>query len=662
MPVVTAQDLRKSYGSRVILDGVTVTIRTGERVGLVGINGSGKSTLARILAGLETPDSGTVMRRRGAEIALLSQDPQLDPQLSARDAVLTGLAAWHAARARHEEASRSLARGDGDHEALIAEQTEAAAAVERLGGWEMDHRVDAILGHVGVTRPDAPISALSGGDLRRVALARILVARPALAVLDEPSNHLDAETVEWLEQYLIEEHTGALLLITHDRYLLDRVAERTLEIDHGKLFSYDGGYEEYLSQKAERLSLEARAESNRQNFLRTELEWLRRQPKARTGKQKARIQRAESAKAAPQPRAQRSAELSVATTRAGRSILEIKQLGIRAGDRWLAKGLDFVLTKGERVGVVGRNGTGKTTLLRAILDELPKADSAVAEGEPQLVDGEVVLGKSTTIAYFDQHRSGLDPAKSILENVAGDRAKIPFGELAMEPRVYLERFLFEGPTIFQPVGSLSGGERARVALARMLSRPANVLLLDEPTNDLDVTTLAALEAMLIELNGSAIVVTHDRWFLNRVATTILAFEGEGRVIRYAGNFDAFRAQKAEAEAVAREATEAQAAQAKARAAEEAARTSARPAPQAAKGKALTYAERMELDGILERIEEAEGRVLELEKTLGDPSVYATRGAEVGGLVAELDRARGEVTRLTARWEELEAKREAAGKG
>lgn len=672
MPVITAQDLRKSYGSRVILDGVTVTIRTGERVGLVGINGSGKSTLARILAGLETPDSGTVMRRRGAEIALLSQDPQLDPQLSARDAVLTGLAAWHAARARHEEASRALARGDGERgaeEALIAEQHEAAAAVERLGGWEMDHRVDAILGHVGVTRPDAPISALSGGDLRRVALARILVARPALAVLDEPSNHLDAETVEWLEQYLIEEHTGALLLITHDRYLLDRVAERTLEIDQGKLYSYDGGYEEYLTQKAERLALEARAESNRQNFLRTELEWLRRQPKARTGKQKARIGRAESAKAAPPPRAQRSAELLVAATRAGRSILEIKQLGIRAGDRWLAKGLDFVLTRGERVGVVGRNGTGKTTLLRAILDELPKAGGAApdeGEGEPRLVEGEVVLGKSTSIAYFDQHRSGLDPAKSILENVAGDRAKIPFGELALEPRVYLERFLFEGPTIFQPVGSLSGGERARVALARMLSRPANVLLLDEPTNDLDVTTLAALEAMLIELNGSAIVVTHDRWFLNRVATTILAFEGDGRVIRYAGNFDAFRAQKAEAEAAGRAAAEAQAAQAKAsaaRAADEAARTSARPAPrEAPRGKALTYAERAELDGILERIEEAEGRVLELEKTLGDPSIYATRGAEVGGLVAELDRARGEVARLTARWEELEAKREASGKG
>ena len=656
MPIVTAQDLRKSYGARVILDGATVTIRTGERVGLVGINGSGKSTFARILAGLEVADSGTVMRRRGAEIAILSQDPDMAPGVSARDTVLAGLAAWHAARARHEEASHALSRGDGDHDALIAAQTEAAAEVERLGGWDVSHKVDAILGHVGVTRPDAPVGELSGGDRRRVALARILVARPALAILDEPSNHLDAETVEWLEQYLIEEHPGALLLITHDRYLLDRVAERTLEIDKGKLYSYEGGYEEYLEQKAERLALEARAESNRQNFLRKELEWLRRQPKARTGKQKARIQRAESAKAAPPPKAERGAELQVATMRTGRSILEIKQLGVRAGERWLARGLDFVLTKGERVGVVGRNGTGKTTLLRAVLGELPASGEAEA-AEPALAEGEVVLGKSTTIAYFDQHRSGLDPAKSILENVAGDRAKIPFGDRDMEPRVYLERFLFEGPTIHQPVGSLSGGERARVALARMLSRPANVLLLDEPTNDLDVTTLAALEDMLVELEGSAIVVTHDRWFLNRVATTILAFEGDGRVIRYAGNFDAFRAQKAHAEA-----------EQKARAAAAEPAKAARPAAEAqaqakaARPKALSFSERQELDGIMERIEQAEERVKELEAALADPALYATRGAEVSGLLADLDRAKGEVTRLTARWEELEAKREAAGKG
>ncbi|KYG08762.1 ABC transporter, partial [Sorangium cellulosum] len=550
MPVLTAHDLHKAFGPQTILDGVSVTIRTGERVGLVGLNGSGKSTLARILAGVEPPDGGTISRRRGAEIGVLSQDPVFEPSDTARDVVLAGLSAWHAAKARHDEVSRALAAGSGDAEALLAEQTEAAADVERLGGWDMMHRVDAIIGHVGVTRPDAPMSVLSGGDRRRVALARLLVSRPALAVLDEPSNHLDVETVEWLERYLVEEHPGALLLITHDRYLLDRVVERTLEIDKGKVYSYDGGYEEYLEQKAERLALEARTESNRQNFLRTELEWLRRQPKARTGKQKARIQRAETTKAAPPPKAERTAQLSVESVRTGKTILELKKLGLAVDGKWLVRGLDFSLTKGERVGIVGRNGTGKTTMLRAILGQLEAgADGAAPSdaGGPTM-EGEVVLGKNTSVAYFDQHRSGLDLDKSIFENIAGSHTRVEVGGRSMDVRSYLERFLFDPNKARQPVGSLSGGERARVALAKMLTQSVNVIILDEPTNDLDVMTLAALEGMLIELDGSALVVTHDRWFLNRVATSILAFEGGGRVVRYAGNYDAYREQRAHAAA------------------------------------------------------------------------------------------------------------------
>jgi ATP-binding cassette subfamily F protein uup len=651
VPVVTAQDLHKSYGARVILDGVSVSIRTGERVGLLGVNGSGKSTLARILAGVEAPDAGETARRRGAEIAFLSQDPELDPEATAREAVLAGLSAWHAARERHDGVSRALARGDSDPAALLAIQTEAAAEIERLGGWDVMHRVEAILGHVGITRPDARIAALSGGDRRRVALARILIARPALAVLDEPSNHLDAETVEWLERYLLEEHSGALLLITHDRYLLDRVVERTLEIDRGKLFSYDGGYEEYLEQKAERLALDARTEANRKNFLRRELEWLRRQPKARTGKQKARIQRAEAARGAPSPRAERAVELQVAAPRTGKTILELRRLGLRAGDRWLVRGLDLALAKGERIGVVGQNGIGKTTLLRAILGELPDP-SLEADQRPFRAEGEIVLGKSTTLAYFDQQRSGLDLRATVLENVAGDRSQIQIGARSLDPRTYLEQFLFDGHAIRQPVGSLSGGERARVALARMLSRPANVLLLDEPTNDLDVATLAALEEMLLEMDGSAVVVTHDRWFLDRVATAILAFEGDGRVVLYAGNYDAYRARKAATEAGARAAARAQAAT-----------PAPAPAPrEAERPRPLTYAVRIELDGILERIDDAERRVREIEIALADPGLYAARGAEVGSLVADLERAKQGAARLMGRWEELEARREASSKG
>lgn len=655
MPVLTAHDLHKSFGPQILLDNVSLSIRTGERVGLVGVNGSGKSTLARILAGLEQPDSGTIARRRGAEIGVLSQDPVFDPSDTARDVVLAGLSAWHAAKARHDEASRALAAGTGDPDALLAEQAAAAADVERLGGWDMMHRVDAIIGHVGVTRPDAPMRVLSGGDRRRVALARLLVSRPALAVLDEPSNHLDVETVEWLERYLVEEHPGALLLITHDRYLLDRVVERTLEIDKGKVYSYDGGYEEYLEQKAERLALEARTEANRQNFLRTELEWLRRQPKARTGKQKARIQRAEAAKAAPPPKAERAAQLSVESVRTGKTILELKQLGLSVDGKWLVRGLDFSLTKGERVGIVGRNGTGKTTLLRAILGQVGAADGAAGAG-PRM-EGEVVLGKNTSVAYFDQHRSGLDLDASIFENVAGSHTRVEVGGRSMDVRTYLERFLFDPHKARQPVGSLSGGERARVALAKMLTQSANVILLDEPTNDLDVMTLAALEEMLVEFDGSALVVTHDRWFLNRVATSILAFEGDGRVVRYAGNYDAYREQRAHALAAEAEARAEKAQAAEPRPAPAAAKPAARPADRPK----LTFAERTELDGIVGRIDEAEQKVRALEAQLADPGLYASRGAEVAGLLAELERAKQEVARLVSRWEELEMKREAAGK-
>jgi ATP-binding cassette subfamily F protein uup len=435
-------------------------------------------------------------------------------------------------------------------------------------------------------------------------------------------------------------------MITHDRYLLDRVAQRTLELDQGNLYSYDGGYEEYLEAKEERLAHASRTEQNRQNFLRTELEWLRRQPKARTGKQKARIQRAETAKAAPPPKVERTAQFTLEATRTGKTILELKDLTLKVGDLTLVKGLDFILTAGERLGVVGRNGTGKTTLLRAIRGELSPAQ------------GEVVLGKNTKIAYFDQHRADLDDALSIFDNVADKRSRIEMGGGAViEVRSYLERFLFDPYKQRQPVGSLSGGERARVALAKMLSRGANLVILDEPTNDLDVATLGALEQMLIEFDGCAIVVTHDRWFLNRVATSLLAFEGQGRVVRYAGAYDTYREQKAriEEEAEARAAAEASAPGKQAP-------PPPREKPAAPKARGLTYAERIELDGIMGRIEAAEQAVADLSAKLADPSLYTSRGGEVPGLQAALERARAEATTLVARWEELETKREAAAKG
>ena len=638
MPVLVAQDLSKSFGERRILDGVSLSIHSGERVGLVGANGSGKSTLARILAGLEPLDGGNVARRRGAEIAYLAQEPVFDPKMTARQIVLEGLAAWSAAKTRHDALSAELAGGTGNVEAQLEAQAQAAADLERLGGWDRMHKVEEILGHLGVMRPDSPVGEFSGGDLRRVAIARILLSEPALLVLDEPSNHLDVETIAWLEGYLANDFTGALLIVTHDRYLLDRVVDRTLELSRGKLYSYEGGYEAYLEAKAERLALEARTEENRQNFLRTELEWLRRQPKARTGKQKARIGRAEAARDTSAPKIERTVRLLADASRTGKTVLELKKLTLSAGGRTLVKDFDLAIPAGERVGIVGRNGTGKTTLLRAIL------------GEVAPVSGEVVVGKNTRIGYFDQQRSGLDEEKSVYDNVVEAGNRIELGGQTIEARSFLERFLFDGHSMRQQVKSLSGGERARVALARMLARSQSLLMLDEPTNDLDLATLSALEEMLVEYGGSALVVTHDRWFLDRVATSLLVFEGDGRVVRYAGGHQDYLSQKAAAEAAREEATRA--------AAEEVARsvTKDKPAPKAAaKSKGLTWAEQRELEGIMDRIEEAEGAVAVLEKTLADPGLYASRAGEVPALVAKLDEAKGKAAALVARWEELEKK-------
>jgi ATP-binding cassette subfamily F protein uup len=430
-----------------------------------------------------------------------------------------------------------------------------------------------------------------------------------------------------------------VLLITHDRYLLDRVVTRTLELDRGKIFAFSGGYGDYLEQKAERLEHEARTEQNRQNFLRTEIEWLRRQPKARSTKQKARIERAEAAKSVQAPKAERTVELAVEAVRSGKTILELRGATIGVGGRRLINSLDLIVSEGERIGIVGKNGTGKTTLLRAVLGELA----------PER--GEVVRGVNTKIAYFDQQRGGLDDAKSIFDNVGGSKARITLGKQVLDVRTYLERFLFDSHKQRQPVGSLSGGERARVALAKMLSEPQNLLILDEPTNDLDTATLGALEAMHVELGGSALVVTHDRWFLDRVATAILAFEGDGKVVRYAGNYASYLLQKEAAEA----------APPKPAGATRAAPSppSPRAAPVASTAKPLTYAERLELDGILDRIDAADSAAQALEATLADPTIYASRSAEVPALVGELEKARAEAATLTARWEALELRRAAS---
>ncbi len=627
--------MHKSYGSQLVLEGVSLALQPGERVGLLGINGSGKSTLAKILAGEEQADSGELRIAKGARIRLFSQEPVFDSALTVREIAAEGLGEWRQARARHDEVSKGLASGDGDMDKLLAEQERAAASIERLGGWERMHQVDTVLDHLGVSRRDALASELSGGERRRVAMARLLVAQPDLAILDEPTNHLDIETIEWLEDQLTNHFKGAVLFITHDRYMLDRVAQRIIEIDRSEMHSYRGGWEAYLEAKAERLAHEDRTEANRQNFLRTELEWLSRSPQARTTKQKARIKRVESVRDKGPPRGQQEvAKIALQEARSGRTIIDIRELRLKLGGKVLIDKLDICLAKGDRVGIVGGNGTGKTSLLRAIIGELAA------------VSGEIKLGETMKVAYFEQSRANLDPEASIFENVIGNRGDVRVGKDVITPHAYLGRFQFARKRVRDAVKLLSGGERARVALAKLLIEPVNLLLLDEPTNDLDVATLSALEEMLVSTAATAIVVTHDRYFLDRIATSVLAFEGEGRVVHYASAHQAlegakrFRATKAGAS----------------HAAEGKKENKAAGAAKKKKKTGLSYGERIELETIMERVAQCEEAATAAEAEMSAPDLYTDRSSEVPALAARLEQMQAELQQAIERWEYLESKK------
>jgi len=626
---LVAEGLRKAYGETRLLDGVDLSIHEGERIGLVGNNGSGKSTLARILVGDEQADEGRVARRRDASIRYLQQEPTLPEGRTARQVVLEGLGPWAQAFERHEMLSQRIAAQEPGWEAYSEPQAAAAHEVERLGGWENSRRVDVLLQQLDLHEIERSVDEMSGGERRRVALARLLVEEPTLAILDEPTNHLDADTIEWLETHLREQYRGALILITHDRYVLDRVVKRTLEIDRGKVHSYEGGWHRYLEAKAERMAHADRAEANRQNLLRTELEWLRRSPKARTTKSKARIDRVEALRDASGPQGDRAARFETQPERLGNTVLEAKSLGASIGELELVDSLDLILSRGDRIGIVGPNGAGKTTLLRVLLGEL----------EP--TRGSVVIGVNTKFAYFDQGRSGLSEDESVQQNVAPDQPQVTFQGRSIDIRTYLKRFLFEPHRTRDKVSSLSGGERARVALAKMLLSPANVLVLDEPTNDLDVATLAALEEMLVASASTALIVSHDRYFLDRVATKILAFEGAGRTIVYAGNYSDYRDQRTERSPANKRAPD-----------EKPKAPKDDFKPQAQK---LSYKEKIELGRIVVEIEQAEAKAAEIDALLNDPTLYAERAEEVPTIVARRRELHDEIERMMSRWVDLEAR-------
>jgi ATP-binding cassette subfamily F protein uup len=644
-----AAALGLSYGSRAIFDGLTLTLDEGERVGLVGVNGSGKSSLMRILARAAPPDRGEVQLRRGALVTYLPQEPTfaegatVASELEVARASLRAALDAHAALAARLEVERDPAA----HERLLADLAAASDRVEGLGGWDTAHEARRLLDRLGVKDWDRPVAELSGGARKRVAIARALLTRPDLLLLDEPTNHLDADTVDWLEEEL-DRLPGALLLVTHDRYFLDDLVDRIVEITPGEgVTSWPGNYEAYLEAKLEAEALADVSRHKRDRWIAEEVAWLRRGVEARRTKSKARIERARRLMAERGPARPGVPALRVAAPpRLSHVVLEGRGLVKRFGDRTVLDGVSFTLGRGERVGLVGPNGAGKTTFLRVLLGEL------APDG------GEVVSGPRTRVAYYDQQRASLDPEATLYEAAGGSppgRTGEDFVELSgrrVVLRDYLDDLLFPPSIQGMKVKALSGGERNRLLLARLFLQGANVLVLDEPTNDLDLVTLNVLERLLLEFDGSVLLVTHDRYFLDKVATAILAFEGDGHATRWPGNYETYRTLKDQADAARRAAA---ATTPPAPAAPRSAPPPPAPARPRRPGK-LRFDEQRELDGMEAALLAAEERKGALEGALSDPATYQRDGAGVARLRSDLEAATAEVERLYARWQELEALR------
>ncbi len=536
--VFTLRSVRKAHGDKVILDNVTLSFLHGAKIGVVGPNGTGKSTLLKLMAGLEQPSNGDAQRDPDASVGILEQEPPLTEGKTVLENVEEAVGSVKAKLDRFNEISAELADPDADYDKLLAEMGELQTDLDHAEAWDIDSRLEQAMDALRCPPPDAPVDNLSGGERRRVALCKLLLQQPDLLLLDEPTNHLDAESVQWLEQHLAK-YPGAVLAVTHDRYFLDNVAEWILELDRGQTHPYQGNYSTYLEKKRERLKVEGRKDAKRQKILDRELEWVRSNPKARSTKSKSRLGRYEELVAeSERHRKVDVSEINIpAGPRLGDVVLEADGLSKSFGDRTLMHDLSFSLPKAGIVGIIGPNGVGKTTLFKMIVDQ-EKPDA-----------GSLKVGDTVRISYVDQSRGGIDPKKTVWEVVSDGLDHIKVANFEMPSRAYIASFGFKGPDQQKPAGVLSGGERNRLNLALTLKMGGNLLLLDEPTNDLDVETLQSLENALLEFPGCAVVVSHDRWFLDRVATHILAWEGDeqdpAKWFWFEGNFADYEQNKVE---------------------------------------------------------------------------------------------------------------------
>ena len=513
------QGLSKTYpGNRKVLDNINLSFYPDAKIGVLGLNGAGKSTLLRIMAGLDTEFTGEAWAADGARVGFLPQEPQLDPDKSVRENVMAGVAAQKAVLDRYNDLAMNYSDETAD------EMTELQDQIEAQGLWDLDSKVDQAMDALICPPDESDVTKLSGGERRRVALCRLLLEQPDLLLLDEPTNHLDAETVNWLEGHL-RNYPGAILIVTHDRYFLDNVTGWILELDRGRGIPYQGNYSSWLVQKQKRLTQEGREEEARQKTLAREQEWIAASPKARQAKSKARYQRYEDLLKKASEKAPTTAQIVIPVAeRLGQNVIAFDHLNKGFGDRLLIDDLTFKLPPGGIVGIIGPNGAGKTTLFRMI------------SGQDKPDKGTITIGESVHLGYVDQSRDTLDGKKSVWEEISGGLDMLQLGKREVNSRAYCSAFNFKGADQQKKVGALSGGERNRVHLAKVLKSGANVLLLDEPTNDLDVDTLRALEEALEDFAGCAVIISHDRWFLDRIATHILAFEGDSHVEWFEGNF------------------------------------------------------------------------------------------------------------------------------
>ena len=629
--LISASDVTVRYNERAILDCATLGIQEGDRIGLVGRNGAGKTTFLKLLAGLISPDSGVVARQRDLVVSYLPQDFMLDATKNVYENIRDG--AQHVLNLITE--FESLPHDSKRHEEL-------ERRIMVLDGWTVDRRIEVAMSHLNCPAGDRRLESLSGGEKRRVAMARAIVSQPDFLMLDEPTNHLDPESIEWVAEFL-ENFTGAFLVVTHDRYFLDRVASTILELCNGKFFSHNGNYTDYLLAKAERQEADAVIEHKRQMFLKKELAWVRQGPRAQRSKQKDRFVRYYDEAAKDGPVIEEDMELVIPPPpQLGNRTVEVSGLGMELAGKRLFSDFNFTFENGRRIGVCGRNGLGKTTLLKILIGQLAPTE------------GTVKIGQLTKFNYVDQGRLQLNEDRTVLDEASDGTEFVIWGDAKISVRSYLKRFLFADDRILTQVRKLSGGERSRLLLAKILKCGGNFLILDEPTNDLDLPTLRVLEEALVAFPGVTCVVSHDRYFLNRVCTDILAFEGDGKIHHRVGDYDYYLEKKRKAAAAA--ARQSAAILATNKAVVEAAKTTA---PKA-KSRKLSFKETRELEGMEAQIHAVEAEVARIEGLFADAEFFRKHAMKANQLTSELEAAKEKVPQLYARWEELEAIKSAAG--